>query len=210
MTSLHLTQTQRDRAATFSRGAAAIARRIALSSGMLHVLDDLRGVAFEALSRAALTFDPNKKTAFSTYAWRRVTGAVLSAIRAAKKRRPLEIPLDVIETIGEAGAADEDALVGRIDATLAELMEAFVLGCAGVEWATHGEAQMLRRERHAELAAAMAALTPEDRLLFELRHREGWMWQPLAERLGISVRTAKYHDARIRADLREALCGRGG
>jgi RNA polymerase sigma factor (sigma-70 family) len=207
--SLHLTQIQRDRAVTFSRGAAAIARRIAVGSGMLHMLDDLRGVAFEALSRAALDYDP-KKAAFSTYAWRRVTGAVLSAVRTAKKRMPLEVPLDVIETIGEGGAADEDAILGRIDATLAELMEAFVLGCAGVEWATNGEAHLLRRERHAELAAAMAALAPEDRLLFELRHREGWTWQPIAERLGISVRTAKYHDARIRADLRATLCGRGG
>jgi RNA polymerase sigma factor (sigma-70 family) len=200
-----LTEEQRDLALGYARKAAAIARAVAAGWNVIHWLDDLRSVAFLALSNAAQDYDA-RKAKFSTYAWRRVTGACLNAAEKEHRRILRELVLDLAEEIRDDGQpADENEALDRIDAATAEVMDAFAVACAAVAGA---EVELLRERTRADLEQALGALRPEDRRLFELRHRDGSTWQAAAEALGISERTAKDRDHRIRAALRKALRGR--
>ena len=57
----------------------------------------------------------------------------------------------------------------------------------------------------ARLELALSQLKPEHRRQFELRHRDGLRWAAIEEQLGVSERTLKDRDVRIRAALREAM-----
>jgi RNA polymerase sigma factor (sigma-70 family) len=207
--SLRLSNEQRAMAAGFARTAAAISRRIATTKGMLYAVDELRGVAFEALSKATLTYDPShpSNTRFSTYAWRRVTGAVRDAVRKEAKRLSWEEALDAAEGIPGGGGPVADA-EARLDAGTGAIMRAFAMSCACTD-VRDGEARFLKREAYAEVERAIAALPEDERLLFELRHRDQLPWEKVAERLGISEKTARSRDAEIREKLRKAIIGRG-
>lgn len=198
-----LSAEQRENALGFMRRATAIARGIAAAWRLLHVEDEFRAVAFEALTRAALRHEP-ARTSFTTYAWSRVTWAVLSAARKERKKIALEASFDVAEEILEHAAEDGDAL-SRIDAATGDIMEAFALGCAAADLGGGGEARLLAHETHMAVEAALAALAPRERTLFELRYRDGLPWKEIIARLGISERTARDHVAAIRKRLRRIL-----
>jgi RNA polymerase sigma factor (sigma-70 family) len=202
-----LTVEQRELAAGYARKAAAISRAVAWGWNVIHWLDDLRGVAFVALSKAAQRYDAGKAK-FPTYAWRRVTGACLNAAEKEHRRIQREPLLDVSEDIRDDGQpADENEAIDRIDDAAAGVMDAFAVACAAVAGA---DVELLRERTRADLERALGALRPEDRRLFELRHRDGSTWRAAAEGLGISEGTAKDRDQRIRAALRKALRGVAG
>jgi DNA-directed RNA polymerase specialized sigma24 family protein len=155
---IRLTAKERERAAGFARTAGLIASSVAFSSNMSHVRDELRSAAFEALSRASATYDPLKGK-FPTYAWRRVMGAVLDAVRKEAKRLSLEASLDAAEQIAEGGYSATDAeVIAQIDAGTAVIMAAFAASCVASELHANGEAKLLERETLAEVERALADL----------------------------------------------------
>jgi RNA polymerase sigma factor (sigma-70 family) len=207
---IKLTDQQRDFAAGYARAAAGIARAVAAAWNMLHVLDDLRGVAYQALSQAAHTFD-GAKAGFRTHAWCRVTGAVLDAARKERKWFSRHAPLDTAAEIDDPGApVGVDQAIDRIDRATADVMDAFAVACRAAELREGADVLLTRREDRAALDRALADLRPEDRRLFELRHRDELTWGEVAAALEIGETTAKERDARIRAALRKAMRGRRG
>lgn len=82
---VRLTDEQRDRAASCVGLAKSVA--LSLAGTMSHAdLDDLVGVAFVGLIRAAETFDPGHGSPFSGYAYRAARSAALNELEA--RRRP--------------------------------------------------------------------------------------------------------------------------
>jgi len=210
--SLRLTSAERERAAGFARTAGLIASSIAFSTNMNHRRDEFRSVAFEALSRASARYDPLnvKGASFSTYAWRRVTGAVFDAVRKEAKRLSLEESLDAAEQIAEDGdSATEAGAIAQIDAGTAVIMAAFAASCVASELHANGEAKLLERETFAEVERALADLPAVDRRLFELRNRDGMQWEEVVVRVGMKERAARDRCEKIRERLRRALVGRG-
>jgi RNA polymerase sigma factor (sigma-70 family) len=212
-----LTKDERALCAGYARAAGAIARSVAHGWNVVHLADDLRGIAFVALSKAGKTFDParrntrGKPTKFETYAWRKVTSAVMDAARREWRRISLEVVLDLAEDLADQGETrDADEAMDQIDAATADVMDAFALACAGVEMPRGAEAELMRAETRADLERALSALKPEHRRQFELRHRDGLRWSVIEEQLGVPERTLKDRDGRIGAALRAALRGRGG
>jgi RNA polymerase sigma factor (sigma-70 family) len=208
---IRLTSDEREQAAGFARTAGLIASRVAFASNMNRVRDDLRSEAFEALSRASATYDPEhpSKCSFTTYAWRRVTGAVLDAVRKEATRVSLETSLDAAEEIAAGGDPATDAgIIAQIDAGTAVIMAAFAASCVARELHTNGEATLLERETRAEVERALAALPDIDRRLFELRHRDGARWEEVVPLVGMSERNARDRCKEIREKLRRILVGR--
>jgi RNA polymerase sigma factor (sigma-70 family) len=206
--SVRLSAEQRENAAGFARTASTVARGIAAAWRLMHVDDEFRSIAFEALTRAAFNYKPGPAT-FSSYAWGRVAWAVLSAARKEKKKIALEASFDAAEEILER-AAEEGGALSQIEAATGDFMEAFALGCAAADLGEDGggEARLLARETYAKAEAALAALPPEKRALFELRYRDGLAWKEIVARLHISERTARDHATEIREKLRKLLGGR--
>ena len=94
-----LTKEQQELAAGYVRKAAGIARAVAAGWDVVHLRDDLRGVAFFTLTRAARRYDPALGK-FPTYAWRRVTGAVVDASKKERLRMSREAVLDLAAGTG--------------------------------------------------------------------------------------------------------------
>ena len=208
---IRLTADERTRAATFAKTAGHIASSVAFASNMNRVRDDLRSEAFEALSRASATYDPShpSQCSFTTYAWRRVTGAVLDAVRKEAKRVSLETSLDAAEEIAADGSSTPEAgVIAQIDAATAVIMAAFAASCVASELHANGEAKLLERETLAEVERALADLPALDRRLFELRHREGARWEEVVVQVGMSERKARDRCEEIRERLRRVLMGR--
>ncbi len=204
-----LTGEQRKKAVGYTRMASAIARSAAFASGLGHIHDDLRCIAFGALSEATLSHDP-AKSSFGRHVWQRMTWAVLDAVRSEATRLSLEASLDAAADIvshGDAGTQAE--AIAQIDAATAEIMAAFAASCVASELHLDGQAKLLERETLAEGERAVASLPPEDRCLFELRHRDGLRWVDVVRRLGVSERSARDRCAEIRERLRMVLTERG-
>ena len=72
-------------------------------------------------------------------------------------------------------------------------------GCADpLEW-------MTSREIHGRVQEAMNELGQQDREILMLRHTEGWTYQQIAERIGMTIDKVIYRLARARKRLRQRL-----
>jgi RNA polymerase sigma factor (sigma-70 family) len=180
---------------TLMRLGTRIARRLAASKGMLRYEDELRGVAWSALSEALAGYDPSKG-ALAPYAAEWMAGAVRGAIEKEQTRAGHEAPLaDERPThpilLGEELAADVVHL----------LLSVYV----GDELGSNGEAELLTREAFAALNREIARLDADHQRLVALRYWEERTWEAVAAALGIDDRTARKWDVRIRERLRDGL-----
>ena len=64
---------------------------------------------------------------------------------------------------------------------------------------------LLQAERLNSVTEAMKQLDPQDRLILMLKYTEGWGYQELSERLGISIKTVEYRLLKARKSLRAIL-----
>jgi RNA polymerase sigma factor (sigma-70 family) len=203
--STRLTPDERKRAADFARTAADIAKRAAFASGLTHLYPDLRGSAFEALSEAAHSYDPQKGKKWPHYAWKMVTWAMLDAVRVEAKRLSREPSLDAAAEIDEGAAEAGD--LALIDGATAEIMAAYAMTCAAYELGESPETALLERRTRIEVEEALAELPAGERSLFEARFLRGTEWEQIAEAFGITEKTARNRCAKIREKLRKALAG---
>jgi DNA-directed RNA polymerase specialized sigma24 family protein len=135
---------------------------------------------------------------------------VLDGVRKEAKRLSLEASLDAAEQIAEGAYSATDAgVIAQIDAGTAVIMAAFAASCVASELHADGEAELLERETLAEAERAIADLPAVDRLLFELRHREGMRWEEVVVKVGMSERTARDRCEAICQRLRHAIERRG-
>jgi RNA polymerase sigma factor (sigma-70 family) len=169
------------------RAATVRARQRALPE---HALID---GAVAAVSAAVRTHDGTLGE-LGAHVRARVRWELLDAARAEQERWAREPLLEDMEGLGREAMEDDTLLLQRSG------LESQVVGSA--------EDSLLQHERRTLRDRAVDGLEPGDRRLYTLRHREGRGWDEIAAALGMSRRTAQYHDARIRAHLTKVLRAR--
>jgi RNA polymerase sigma-70 factor, ECF subfamily len=140
-----------------------------LAMNLLRSSEDARDVYQEAFLRVyrnihAFRFD----CSFHTWLYRIVTNICLDHLRKRKVRREES---SVVET--------SDGPVDR--------METFELEVAGA----NPERNLWNRQLGTKIQAALAELTPRERMVFELRHYQGMRLRNIGEILGTSEEAAK-------------------
>jgi RNA polymerase sigma factor (sigma-70 family) len=181
------------------RWAGRIATGIARAKRVPHLADLARSAAFEALARKLDSYD-DTRASFRTYAVQGIVGAVLDEIGPAARRLSVEVAFAAVDEV--EGVAGEDA---SAEALASCVMEAIAAAYVGEELPPSAEAGLLRGELVRRLHAHVAGLAKPDRKLVVLRYWEGKTWDDVAASLGVSTRTAKEHDLRVRTRLKDLL-----
>jgi RNA polymerase sigma factor (sigma-70 family) len=183
--------------------------------------DELRSAGYEALVRTAQSYDARLGERFTTYAWRRVFGAMVDC---AQEVRPSA--RSFVEAMRKAGFdlaatlrdetdvfADADS---DVDRRLGDTCDDVAIGMAvalGGGGAPSGEEALIEREDYARairaLEEARATLSPEARLLLELRYEHGLTIAETAARVALSEATVRRRCREILDRLQKALAARG-
>jgi RNA polymerase sigma-70 factor (ECF subfamily) len=155
--------------------------RIAMN--LLRSRDEARDVYQEAFLKVYRNLDSFRfDCSFHTWLYRIVTNICLDHLRRRKVRKEES---SVVQT--------EEGLVDRAAAVEEE-------GPTG-----NPERQMWNRELSAGIGAALDALTPRERTVFELRHYEGLRLRAIGEMIGTSEEAAKNCLFRATQKMRASL-----
>lgn len=184
--------------------------------------DDLVSAGFEGLLQAKARFDPERGVQFNTFAYYRIRGAVIDAVRkggilsrrAYARLKAAKAALDIGEDLGETRAADPAA---RADAantaktlhdTLAKLTTSFVMASVGQDEHEHIESadeMLVRRETRDQIRKVLSVLPERELALVQGFYFEGRRFDHVAEELGISKSWASRLHTKALSRLREAL-----
>jgi RNA polymerase sigma factor (sigma-70 family) len=209
--------TTRDERLSLVNGHAHLARRVVKRLRGLSASQraEAHAVALAALDVAARRHDPKRNASFAGHAWVRMVWAVLTWWRretsAHERLRALAQQLGFSETELPTCGADDEASEDR--KPLPAAIDAFDV--AALTGSRTPDPERLLLDREAEelereaFARALGRLTHGQRRVFELRYREDLGWAAIAERLFVSVSTAKRRDVEMRRALRRALASRG-
>jgi RNA polymerase sigma factor for flagellar operon FliA len=189
---------------------------------------DLESIALEALSESALRFDPTEGVPFAAFAWYRVRGAVIDAVRRAnpemrRHRRALKV-LETTQSILEESAAEHGPRPGMDRRTLEERVAAaaqLVERTAAAVWLSRSVDLPHAGETAAddpmpdEVAAhaldtaalrdALAACSEETRELLTAIYRDDRSMSQLARARGVATSTISRQHSRAIDDLRQRL-----
>lgn len=186
--------------------AERVARRFA---GPQHPVEDLAQVAGIGLLKAIDRFDASHEAAFTTYAHALMTGEVRRHVRDS---RMVRIPRSIYEQVpafqrtfaklrhnlGREPSRDELAEeLGISKEDVIELMDAATtaqhVSLDAAAEAAGGELQLAdydgafaRAEAGADLAPMLAALTPRERMILDLRFTDGLSQTEIAQGLNLS------------------------
>lgn len=185
--------------------------------------DDLRQLVQLGLTESARVFNRTRGTAFTSFAWRRLTGMVIEAARGeAAARNPLRRVLGACLDLqdGEVQLEEDEAgLAARAETVAARAAAAMVVGSYAGEaaWAAGElpgmspmaeatpEERLLAEELRARVKAAVEGLPKRQRRVVEICYREGRTLRDAEVVLGVSYATVRRdHDEALDA-LREAF-----
>jgi len=182
--------------------------------------DDLRSHGFQGLLEAYRSYDPERETEFSTFAYRRVRGAMIDELRrfrraprgretrhrddvdprrANEASRSFRESSDVVSLHGGAAADPEDAAVRTYLMPPAD-MERLDFGHDGGQ-----ENSVADREVLEVLREAMEELSEFERTIIRLYDLEGCTMTDIAEELGCSKSWATRIRNRAHAEMKERL-----
>ena len=133
---------------------------------------------------------------FYTWLYRIVTNLCLDQLRRRKSRR--EDPATVLDASG-----DEMDLMANISGTADDFFEHQQQTQAQAD----PERNLLGREIGQKIDAAMAALSPRERMIFEMKHYQGLKLRAIGEALGTTEETVKNSLFRATRKLRGQLQG---
>ncbi len=210
----------------------ATARRVSRRVGDRHIsVEELESVGNEALVRAAMRYDPEAGASFATYAYYRVHGAMIDALRkrtpGVRRRKQALIRLSTTQALLEQAAEDQAAqraagqrltLEQRVEAAR-ELVRKASVAVRLSEPAPQGferiaaddpdpEAALLDVDRRRQLWALVAELDDHERDLVEALYEQGLTMRSYAEQIGTSVATVSRRHARIVGLLGKRIAAR--
>lgn len=199
-----------------------IARALKGLLGGINV-DDCMSAGYEALVRAALRYEPASGVPFMAFAYQRVRGAMLDAIRQTdpgrRRLRRLVRAAEAAASVTEANtpvAGDPRTLAERVAAAAAMVRDvtAAVLLAQEGDFEELGdpqgedlEARLVDAETRGRLKAALARCKPDERALFDGLYFRGETMATVAGEQGISVATVSRRHARALRRL-AALVGK--
>lgn len=203
----------------------SLAHKVRAQLGLTGDLDDLLSAGFEGLLEAQSRYDASRGVKFNTFAYYRVRGAIIDAVRrqgfhsrrAWSRLRAAEATDLVTEHSGDARAADPSSrgdvakTVRAIDDSLTRITAGFVMAAVGqpedVPEPTPEE-NLLSGETAARLRDAVTRLPERERLLVEGYYFGARRFDHVARELGISKSWAsRLHTKaldKLRAELEAA------
>ncbi len=194
-----------------------------------YVREEMESMALEGLAQAAARYDPSRGTAFSTFAYYRVRGAVLDGLRrmglvrqqaAIRREASVDAILEASEpvrpaTLEEAVADLADTLgeVAFLEAYFPTEVSARDADRIPDEDVPDTEEVAADREARRFLADALAGLDEREQRLMSLVYFQGWTLAEAGRQLGLSrswaCRIHRKAVARLRKKLEEQGISRG-
>ncbi|NVB40900.1 sigma-70 family RNA polymerase sigma factor [Pseudenhygromyxa sp. WMMC2535] len=218
-----LSEDQAARAERHAELVKRVARSVSRWSSTLGV-DELESVGNEALVRAAMRYDPGQEASFSTFAYYRVRGAMIDAIRkrtpARRKQKRALVRLEATQALlGNAAedqaarqAAGERATLEQRVAAARELVRRATLAVcmsetsgAAVDHVAAGEPDpeqaLVDADRLVWLRTMVDELDAEERALIDAIYVRGYTMKDYAKELGMNASTISRRHARLLARL---------
>jgi len=186
---------------------------------------DLRSYGFKGLIEAFRNYDPDRETAFTTYAFRRVKGAMLDAMRefrraprgrttrerdnvgprrANRTSRSFRESAEEVSLHGETASDPKDAAICTYLMAPTD-MESLEFGCDGGQ-----EESVADRDLLEALREAMEQLSEFERTIIRLYDIEGCTMTDIAEEMGCSKGWAARIRDRAHGEMREYFADRYG
>jgi RNA polymerase sigma factor for flagellar operon FliA len=196
-----------------------VARRVARQVGVMSA-EELESVGNEALVRAALRYDPGASASFATYAYYRVRGAMIDAVRkrtpGRRKHARALVRLETTQALLSQAAEDQatlrrcgerQTLEQRVEAAR-ELVRRAALSLRLSEPDGSGldrvatedpdpERVLLDADARGRMWSLVEELEPEQRRLVEAIYVHGRMMKDIAAELGTSPATISRRHAKI-------------
>ncbi len=182
--------------------------------------DDLVQVGTLGLIDAVRRFDPNRGVRFSSYAGRRIEGAITDHLRstdwAPRSVRSQQRRLASAEAHGARTDEDLSRMSGldveAIRRTRADIRQANLdsferrkAGGVDVVGADGVDENLLHREQLSELRQALETLTPRHRLLVESHFLDGRSLTEIGESMGVTQSRASQLKSEALAELRRIM-----
>lgn len=182
----------------------AVARRVASRAPDHVTADDLEPAAWEGLYRAAASYDPDRGTAFTVWAWHRMVNEIRDDMRVIDHvPRRLRIDrhrvTDAAVALASTGRpATTEQVAAATGLTPARVRDALALAAArpasiDTRIANHVPAPPAPGIDHARDAALVAwcwaairRLPDQQRQVMEWTYRDGWTRQQCADELGVT------------------------
>ena len=214
-----LSEEQTQRVESHTRMVQRVARSVARNITVLEV-EELESVGNEALVRAALRYDPTSPATFATYAYYRVRGAMLDAIRsrtpARRAERRARVRLEATQALLQTAAEDRasarehggrETLEQRV-AAARELVRRAALAVNLSEAGERGldrvpdhdpspEQQTIDADARRRLWALIEQLEPSERQLLRAIYVDGRTMREYGESIGTSTATVSRRHARL-------------
>jgi RNA polymerase sigma factor for flagellar operon FliA len=193
--------------------ALKTARMIARRRGAFDRIEDCQQIAVKALLEARLRYDKTRGP-FSTYAWKRVAGAVMRYLRRedANGWTGLDNALDATETMHDDGNpfADEDSdALAKLAGCCDEIAFTWYMGDTASAFIAQPERALVRAQAFEGLSVVLGPLDDRQKQFVELRYLDQLTWEAVAASLGVDERTARRIDERLRSRLRRGLRQQG-
>ncbi len=197
-----------------------VARKVAWHVGDPDLVHDLWGVGAMGLIEAAGRFDPGRSVRFEVFAEFRIRGAMIDELRRMDRfSRRLRSRSDlVVETrrkltqaLQREPTVDEVARAAKTTCEEVEALESMNRSPLPLELLSLSstvetpEEQLLRSDRVATLARAVATLPDRDQTLLSLYYVEGLTYREIAKIFGVSEPRISQLRGRALRRLREAL-----
>lgn len=198
----------------------AFAPRVPLiARGLRHqvdlALEDCESAGYEALTRAALRYDPCAGTPFAAFAYYRVRGAMIDAARNQfpdhrRARRILHVlgvtqELAASRTRGPDDARGLTTRCGEAAELIWETTAAVLLSRALAD-----DDEVLGPEARLSLRALVEGCDPDERALIDAVYVRGLTMTEFAEAQGTSVSTISRRHQRLLRRLGDRFAGRRG
>lgn len=221
---LHLTQTDRDKLIHDNMHyARSLAARIRQQLSPNLDLDELAAYGSQGLVEAANRFDPQKGTAFTTFAYYRIRGAIYDGLReqgwlnrseyARFQAASNELMQNLCdrETQSEA-QPDTKQNVQNLADTLGQITTVFVTSFCGPDSPepadmslTSADELVDQKRSHNAVHKALETLPDKERHLIQLSYFEGLSLKSAGEKMGLSKSWASRLHARAIQLLCEAM-----
>jgi RNA polymerase sigma factor for flagellar operon FliA len=219
-----LSDVERDRITSHTALVSELARSVTSRHRSSFSIEELRSAGYEGLVAAARSFDPVHGLPFRAFAYFRVQGAMIDAIRrearasrarllaaASALQRHLQTEPDDTNPLDEDDDAARERLQRMAEQSMACLVEASIAEAsrrAGrpTEQAAERDAD---EARVAALSAARAELSARDRRILELLFDEERQLPEAARELSVSASTLRRHLPGVYSRLASRLRGRG-
>jgi RNA polymerase sigma factor for flagellar operon FliA len=206
-----LSPEQRARVEAFAPRVPAIARSLRRVVGIAP--DECESAGYEALTRAALRYDPSAGAPFAAYAFYRVRGAMIDAARNAfpdhKRARRLLNALEVTQELAELRLrpGDDPRRIGERFSDAAELVREVTAATVLSRLFAGDDDDGFGPEVRLSLRKVVAACDDDERALIDAVYVRGLTLTEVAAELATSVSTISRRHQRLLRRLADLLSG---